>query len=53
MEHTEALSFNLDALGYNNMYFIYNMGSSILPYVLLPVKLVLWFFFSSRKHITC
>ena len=51
MEHTEPMSVNLDALGYNNMYFIYNLGSSILPIALLPVKCVLWFLFSRCKRI--
>jgi len=37
MEPTEPKSLNLDALGYNNMYFIYNLGSSILPIAIWPV----------------
>ncbi len=51
MEHTEPMSVNLDALGYNNLYFIYNLGSSILPIALLPVYLVLWFLLSRCKSI--
>ena len=53
MEHTDAMSLNLDALGYNNMYFIYNLGSSILPIALLLVKLILWFTLSRCRHVKC
>ncbi len=53
MEHTEPMSVNLDALGYNNMYFLYNLGSSILPIALLLVKLVLWLLFSRCREFRC
>lgn len=51
MEPTEPKSLNLDALGYNNMYFIYNLGSSILPIAIWPVQFVLWLLFSRCKKV--
>jgi hypothetical protein len=51
MEHTEPLSKNLDSLGFSNRYFIYNLGSSMLPIALIPIFFVLWFIFSRCKHI--
>ncbi len=53
MEQTKPMSLNLDALGYSNLYFVYNMGSSILPIAFLPVKFVMWFLFSRYKTIKC
>jgi hypothetical protein len=51
MEHTEPLSKNLYSLGFSNRYFIYNLGSSILPIALIPVFFVMWFLFSRCKNI--
>jgi hypothetical protein len=49
MEKTEPLSDNLNSLGYSNRYFIYNLGSSILPIAMLPILFVAWFLFSRCK----
>ena len=51
MEPTEPLSKNLDSLGFSNRYFIYNLGSSILPIALITILFVLWFLFSRCKNI--
>ena len=51
MEPTEPFSENLKSLGFSNRYFIYNLGSSILPIVILPVLFVIWFLFSRFKNI--
>ncbi len=51
MEYTEPFSQNLNSLGLSNRYFIYNLGSSILPIAILPIFFVLWFLSSRCKKI--
>jgi hypothetical protein len=51
MEHTEPFSQNLNLLGLSNRYFIYNLGSSILPIAILPIFFVLWLLSSRCKKI--
>ena len=40
----DALTDNLEAEGFETTYFIFNVGSMIVPIALLPVQMVLYYF---------
>ena len=47
---SEPLNANFDQIGFSSMYLIYNLGSMILAFVMIPVKILLYFCLKPLNH---
>jgi len=47
---SEPLSANFDQIGLSSKYFLYNLGSMILVFAMIPIKILLYFVLKPLNH---